>query len=84
MWEDAGGKMRQLYHLVDSTWNAESTIFGWQPQFGNQAQIVMTRLLPYLRSLYGATIEPQFLQGAVSMQSRKYLDKEKRWSDWQG
>jgi len=82
MWEDAGSKMRQLYHLVDSTWNDEYTIFGWYPQFGDQAQIVMTGLLPYLRSLYGATIESYFLQGAVSMQSRQHWGKEKRWSDW--
>jgi len=62
MWEDGDKKMRQLFHSVDSTWNDEGTIFGWHPQFKDQAQIVMTELLPYLKSIYGATVESYFLQ----------------------
>ena len=46
MWEDEEKKMRQLFHSVDSIWNDEGTIFGSYPQFGDQAQIVMTGLLP--------------------------------------
>ena len=48
VWEDVDGKMQQLYQLVDSTCNYEGTIFGWYPQFGNQAQVVMAGSLPYL------------------------------------
>jgi len=57
MWEDSGSKVRQLYHSIDSIWNDEGTIFGWYPQFGDQAQHVMASLLPYLKSLYGANVE---------------------------
>ena len=77
MWEDESGKTRQLFHSVDSTWNEEGTIFGWHPQFGDQAQIVMTGLLPYLRSIHGHTVESYFSAGAVSMQSKQRLNKEK-------
>ena len=57
MWEDTIGKMWQLVRSVDSTWNDKSTIFGWYPQFNDQAQIIMTGLLSYLKSLYGTTFE---------------------------
>ena len=51
MWEDRLGKMRQLFHSIDSPCNDEGTIFGWYPQFVDQAQIVITGLLLYLKSL---------------------------------
>lgn len=62
MWEDGEKTMRQLFHLVDSTWNNEGAIFGWHPQFKDKAQIVMRGSLPYLKSIYGATVESYFLQ----------------------
>ena len=71
MREDEKGKTRQLYHSVDSTWNDEGAIFGWHPQFDDQAQIVMTGLLPYLKSLYGDSVESYFSPGAVGMQSKQ-------------
>jgi len=55
-WEDVHGKMWQLYHSIESTWNDEGILFGWEPQFGNQAQIMMTGLLPYIKPLCGATV----------------------------
>ena len=77
MWEDDSGKSRQLFHSVDSTWNDEGTIFGWHPQFEDQAQSVMAGLLPYLKSKYGDSVESYFSQGAVAMQSRQRWDKDK-------
>ena len=77
MWDDADGKKRQLYHSVDSTWNDEGTIFGWHPQFEDQAQTVMTGLLPYLKGEYGDSVESYFSQGAVDMQSKQRWDSEK-------
>ena len=67
MWDDEDGKMRQLYHSVDSTWNDEGTIFECHPLFENQAQTVMTGLLPYLKSMYGDSVESYFSQGTVTM-----------------
>lgn len=52
MWEDGQGKMRQLFYLVDNTLNDEGTLFDWHPQIGDQAHIVMTGMLLYLKSLY--------------------------------
>ena len=77
MREDENGTMRQLFHSVDSTWNDEGTIFGWHPQFDDQAQIVMTGLLPYLKSMYGDSVESYFSPGAVGMQSKQRWDQEK-------
>ena len=37
----------------------------------------MTGLLPYLKSLYGDTVESYFSQGAASMQSNQRWDKDK-------
>ena len=37
----------------------------------------MTGLLPYLKSIYGDTVESYFSQGAVSMQSNQRWDKDK-------
>ena len=31
MWEDGLGEMRQLFHIVNSTWNNEGKIFGRHP-----------------------------------------------------
>ena len=77
MWEDDDKKNRQLFHSVDSTWNDEGTIFGWHPQFDDQAQTVMTGLLPYLKSQYGDTVESYFSPGAVTMQSKQRWDEDK-------
>lgn len=63
--------------MVDSTWNDEGTIFGWHPQFKDQAQTVMTGLLPYLKLLYGSTVESYFPPGAVTIQSTQRWDKNK-------
>ena len=76
-WEDDQGKMHQLYHSVDSRWNDKGNIFGWHPQFDDQAQIFMTGSLPYLKSFYGNTVKLYFSPGAVSMQSKQRWDKEK-------
>ena len=65
IWKDENGKMRQLFHLVDSTWNDEGMIFGWHPQFRAKAQIVMTGLLLYLKLEYGHTAESYLLPGAI-------------------
>ena len=77
MREDENGKTRQLFHSVDNTWNDEGTIFGWHPQFEDQAQKVMTGLLPYLKGEYGDSVETYFSQGAVTMQSKQRWDSEK-------
>ena len=77
MWEDDDKKNRQIFHLVDSTWNDEDTIFGWHLQFDDQAQTVMTVLLPYLKSQYGDTVESYFSPGAVTMKSKQRWDEDK-------
>ena len=69
--------MRQLFHSVESTCNDEVIIFERHSQFSDQAQIVTTGLLPYLKSLYGDSVEYYFSPGAVDMQSKKRWDKEK-------
>ena len=77
IWEDELGKMRQLFHSVDIIWHGEGTIFGWHPQFEDQAQIIMTGLLLYLKSLYGASVESYFSPDAFSIQSKQRRDKNK-------
>lgn len=44
--------------------------YGWHPQFGNETQIVMTWLLPHLKSIYGNSVESYFLPGDVGMPSK--------------
>ena len=75
MWEDGDKNNRQLFHSADSTWNDESTIFGWHPRFDDQAQTVMTGLLPHLKYQYGDTVESYLSPGAVTMQSKQ------RWNE---
>lgn len=41
MWEVGLEKAQHLFHSVDSTWNDEGAIFGWHPQFVDQAQILI-------------------------------------------
>ena len=57
VWEDAGNRIRKLFHLVDNTLNDEGIIFGWYPQFSDQAQIVMPGLFQYLKLLYVDTVK---------------------------
>ena len=77
MWEDELGKIHQLFHYVESTWNNEGTIFAWHPQFGDQTQIVMTGLIQYLKLFYSNTVESYFSPGAASTQSNQQWDKTK-------
>ena len=70
IWEDEDRKKTTTIP-VDSTWNDEGTIFGWHPQFEDQAQTVMTRLLPYLKGEYSDSVESYFSQGAVTIQSKQ-------------
>ena len=67
MWKNENGKTRQLFHSINIILNDEGTVFGWHPQFGDQAQIFMTRLLPYLKLLYGNPVELYFSPGAVGI-----------------
>ena len=77
IWEDEGRKTRKLFHFVDRTWNDEGNIFEWKHQFGNQAKIMITDLLPYLKSLYGDLVESYLSPGAISIQSKQRWNKEK-------
>ena len=56
-WKDKRGKQRQLFHSVDDTYRMDGVIFTWHPEFDDQASMVMTGLLAYLKAEYGTSVE---------------------------
>ena len=76
-WEDKKGKQRQLFHSVDDTYKMDGVIFTWHPEFDDQASVVMTGLLAYLKTEYGSSVEKYFTPDCREMQSAQVWDKEK-------
>ena len=68
------GVERQLFHSIDSSWNEEGVVFGWHLIFDEQAQTVMAGLYPYLRSIYGDTVEQYFSPETTSLQGKQTWD----------
>lgn len=68
------GVERQLFHSIDSSWNEEGVVFGWHLIFDEQAQTVMAGLYPYLRSIYGDTVEQYFSIETTSLQGKQTWD----------
>jgi len=76
-WKDKSGNERQLFHSVDDTYNKNGVIFTWHPEFDDQASMVMTGLLAYLRAEYGDSVEQYFTSDCIDMQSGQKWDASK-------
>ena len=76
-WKDKRGKQRQLFHSVDDTYKMDGVIFTWHPEFDDQASMVMTGLLAYLKAEYGTSVEKYFTPDCRELQGGQTWDKEK-------
>ena len=76
-WTDNEGKQKQLFHSVDETYRQDGVVFAWHPQFDDQANIVMSGLLAYLRTEYGDSVEKYFNEDCLMMQGSQKWDKDK-------
>ena len=76
-WTDKTGKERQLFHSIDETFRGDGVIFAWHPEFDDQANMVMTGLLAYLKSIYGTVVEEYFTEDCIAMQAHQKWDMAK-------
>ena len=71
------GTQRQLFHSVEDTYKMNGIIFTWHPEFDDQASMIMTGLLAYLKTEYSDSVEQYFTPDCISMQGGQKWDVEK-------
>ena len=66
-----------LFHSVVDTYLQDVVVFAWHPDFDDQASMVMSGLLPYLKNEYGESVKQYFNEDCITMQDLQKWDKDK-------
>ena len=66
-----------LFQFVDETCRQDGVVFVWHPEFDDQASMVMSGLLPYLKTEYGDSVIQYFNEDCITMIDLQKWDKDK-------